>query len=247
VPETWTEDPRAVATYDVECAGRWDHDFYLALAGDLGARAVVDVGCGTGVFCVDLARRGIHAVGVDPAAAMIDAARARPGGDLPTWVHGTVADLGSGTADLVVMMGHVAQYFLTDEDWDRTLVECRRVLRDGGRLTFETRNPDRDWPHRWTPERTLASYPHPDGGQFSTWVEVTEVLGPPTSFVQTHIGHTALPDGARLHHAETLRFRSEQEVRASLEQAGFAVEQIWGGWDRTPVAPGSDELIVLAR
>lgn len=51
----WTEDPRTVATYDTECAGRADHDLYLRLADQLGARTVVDLGCGTGVLAVDLA------------------------------------------------------------------------------------------------------------------------------------------------------------------------------------------------
>ena len=245
--DLWTDDPRAVATYDVECAGRWDHDFYLGLAEELGARTVVDLGCGTGVFCVDLARRGFAAIGVDPAAAMLDAARSRPDGDRPTWVHGSAADVPTRVADLVVMMGHVAQYFLTDEDWAETLRQCHRILHNGGHLAFETRNPDRGWPQRWTRERTLSTLPHPDGGEFRTWVEVTEVSGSPTSFLETHVGHTELPDGTTFAHAETLRFRSEDEIRESLQKAGFAVEQVWGDWDRSPITTDSDELIVLAR
>lgn len=244
--EQWTEDPRSVATYDVECAGRRDHDFYLTLADETAARAVVDVGCGTGVFCVDLARRGIGAIGVDPAAAMLDVARARPGGDLVEWIHGSAADVPSGVADLVIMMGHVAQYFVTDEAWSETLAECGRILRHGGRVAFESRNPDRDWPARWSRERTRASFEHPDGGRFTSWVQVTEVIGPPDSFVETHVGHTLLPDGTHFAHSETLRFRSEQEIRSSVEEAGLAIESIWGDWDRSPVGPDSDELIVVA-
>ncbi len=246
VTETWTEDPRTVAIYDIECAGRWDHDFYLALADETGARAVVDIGCGTGVFCVDLARRGIRSFGVDPAAVMLDAARARPGGELVEWIHGSAADVPSGIADLVIMMGHVAQYFITDEAWSETLAECRRILRAGGRLAFESRNPDRDWPARWSPERTRTSYEHPDGGQFTSWVEVAEVMGSPQSFIETHVGHTLLPDGTHVAHTETLRFRSEHEIRSSLGDAGFTVENIWGKWDRSPVGPASDELITIA-
>lgn len=244
--ETWTEDARTVATYDVECAGRCDHDFYVALAEETSARAVVDIGCGTGVFCVDIARRGLRAFGVDPAATMLEAARERPGGDLVEWIHGGAAETPSGIADLVIMMGHVAQYFVSDDDWSTTLTECRRILRDGGRLAFETRNPGRDWRGRWTPERTRASYDHPDGGRFTSWVEVAEVIGSPESFTETHVGHTLLPDGTHVVHSETLRFRSEHEIRSSLARAGFTVETIWGDWDRSPVEPDSDELIVLA-
>lgn len=247
MPDLWTEDPRSVATYDVENTGRRDHDFYLALADELGARDVVDLGCGTGVFCVDLAHRGIRAVGVDPAATILEAARSRPGGDLVTWVHGTAADVAPGSADLVVMMGHVAQYFVDEAEWAATLAACRRILRDGGRLTFETRNPDRGWPQRWTHARTTSTLPHPDGGEFTSSVEVVEVVGPPTSFTETHVGRTVLPDGDVVEHAETLRFRNEQEIRGSLAEAGFVVEQVWGDWGRGPMTPDSDELIVLAR
>ena len=243
----WTEDPRAVATYDTECAGRHDHDFYLALAAEVRARTVVDLGCGTGVFAVDLARRGFHAVGVDPAAAMLEVARTREDGDLATWIHGTAAALPTGSADLVVMMGHVAQSFVEDEAWATTLAEVHRALADGGHLAFESRQPDRDWPARWTREHTEVTHTHPDGGVFTAWGEIVEVVGTPSSFVETHVGHTDLPDGTHLEHAETLRFRSEDEIRTSLREAGFAVENLWGDWDRSPVTPSSDELIVLAR
>jgi 2-polyprenyl-3-methyl-5-hydroxy-6-metoxy-1,4-benzoquinol methylase len=76
----WTEDPRLAAVYDTECAGRADHDFYLALADELGARSVVDLGCGKGVFAVDLAQRGHAVVGVDPAGPMLEIARHRSAG-----------------------------------------------------------------------------------------------------------------------------------------------------------------------
>jgi len=44
-----------------------------------------------------------------------------------------------------------------------------------------------------------------------------------------------------------LRFRSEPELVASLADAGFAVERVYGGWDRRPASPTTRELIVVAR
>jgi SAM-dependent methyltransferase len=243
----WTEDPLAVATYDAECVGRLDHGLYLALAAELEASDVVDLGCGTGVLAVDLAHAGCHVVGVDPAAAMIEAARTRPGGELVTWVQGTAADLAEASADLVVLTGHVAQYFVEEEDWAANLRDIRRALRPGGRLAFESRVPDRDWPHRWSPERTRDTYPHPDGGTFTSWVEVVQRVGDDSSFRMTHRGHTLLPDGTNVNHDETLRFRSERELRDSLGVAGFEIESLWGDWDRSMVGSGSDELIFVVR
>ena len=51
-----------------------------------------------------------------------------------------------------------------------------------------------------------------------------------------------------LESSATLRFRSEEELRASLEDAGFVLEAIYGGWLRQPVGPGDDgEFLVAAR
>jgi SAM-dependent methyltransferase len=243
----WTEDARTVATYDVECAGRADHGFYLALAAELGAAAVADLGCGTGVLAVDLARAGHRVTGVDPSQAMIDAARGRPDGGLVTWLRGSAAELPGGSLDLVVMTGHVAQYFVDDADWAAALTEVRRALRPGGRVAFESRVPGRGWRRRWTPDGTRASYPHPDGGEFTSWAEIVDFSGTADSFRMTHRGHTLLPDGSHLRFDETLRFRSEAELRESLAAAGFAVESYWGDWARGEPTETSDEQIIVAR
>lgn len=245
--QPWPEIPELAEVYDVECAGRWDHDFYLALAAELGAASVVDVGCGTGVFAVDAANQGLRAVGVDPAQAVLEVARSRPGGEAVEWVHGDLRLVASGRADLVIMMGHVAQYFLTDADWAEVLTQIHRVLAPGGHLGFETRNPAIDWMGRWTRERTETTYSHPRGGQFTAWVQAKGQVGPAHSYTQTHEGHTVLPDGRHLRVEESLRFRSPDEVRASVEAAGLSWVQTWGRWDRSPFDPAtSGELIVLA-
>lgn len=83
-PRTWTDDPRAVATYDVECSGRWDHDHYLALAERLDARRVTDLGCGTGTLAIELAEAGREVIGLEPAHAMLAHARTKPGADRVT-------------------------------------------------------------------------------------------------------------------------------------------------------------------
>jgi SAM-dependent methyltransferase len=170
VPIRWTEDPDLVAVYDTECAGRWDHDFYLTLAEESGARSVLDIGCGTGVFAVDVARRGHQVIGVEPAGPMLDIARSRPGGDAVHWIHGHLDDVPTAVADLAVLMGHVAQYFVADDDWIRALDQIHRVLTPTGRLAFETRNPAIDWAGRWTRERTTTTFDHPDGAHFTSWV-----------------------------------------------------------------------------
>lgn len=243
----WTEDPRLVATYDVECAGRHDHDFYLDRIRVLGANAVVDLGCGTGVFATAAADLAAEVVGVDPSPAMIDAARTHDSGGRVTWLIGTAAALPGDSADLIVMMGHVAQYFVDDDEWQQTLAECHRALLPGGHLTFESRNPAaREW-ERWTKDATYARLPHPDGGWFESWGDVIEVTGNPDAPTETHEAHTLLPNGEHVVAQETLRFRGLDEITSALDAAGFQVESVLGNWDGTPLLPDSPEFIVLAR
>jgi 2-polyprenyl-3-methyl-5-hydroxy-6-metoxy-1,4-benzoquinol methylase len=71
--------PRLAAIYDSLDPDRSDLDAYLEMVAAFEARRVLDIGCGTGVFALLLADRDIEVVGVDPARASIDVARAKPG------------------------------------------------------------------------------------------------------------------------------------------------------------------------
>jgi hypothetical protein len=75
------------------------------------------------------------------------------------------------------------------------------------------------------------------------WTEVTAVNDDVVSFSW----HNVFSDGSQLHGATSLRFRSEQLVRATLESAGFRVDHVFGGWRGEPVRSGAGEIIVVAR
>ena len=103
-------------------------------------KRVLDLGCGGGFVSEELARRGASVVGVDPASALLDVARA----------HARESDLaidycvGTGESipaqdsefDIVVcvdVLEHVA-------DLDKVLIEVRRVLKPGGLFLYDTIN-----------------------------------------------------------------------------------------------------------
>lgn len=239
-PDATFADPRQAAIYDVfngDEHTRADLDAYVALAAQVGARRVVDVGCGTGSLAVRLAGAGLEVIGVDPAAASLDVARAKPGADRVTWIHGdaTALDDLRPDADLVVMTGNVAQVFVADADWSDTLGAVHRALRADGWLVFETRRPEvRDW-ETWTiPPTTVTTS---DGRTAVVQCTVTEVALPLVTFT----GSTTI-DGQVLRSTSTLRFRGREEVERDLRAHGFVVADVRDAPDR----PGK-EYVFLAR
>jgi ubiquinone/menaquinone biosynthesis C-methylase UbiE len=70
-------DPDLVRFYDLE--NGWGDDTRLCATMAAQTASVLDLGCGTGLLLSSLPGT-IQLTGVDPAAAMLDVARKRPGG-----------------------------------------------------------------------------------------------------------------------------------------------------------------------
>src|SRR4051812_639051 len=107
MPDDLFEHPRLVEIYDALDGDRGDLNLYLDVAEDLGARRILDVGCGTGTFALLLAKRGHSVIAVDPAAGSLKFARAKPDAELVQWIHGDAAHLPPLTVDLATMTGNV--------------------------------------------------------------------------------------------------------------------------------------------
>jgi hypothetical protein len=159
------------------------------------------------------------------------------------WLLGGPEQARGAGADLAIMSGHVAQFFLDDADWRAALEGLRAALRPGGHLAFESRNPvAREW-EEWTP--THRSVVHdPEVGAIETWVTASAVRG---EVVDTEVHYRFLATGEELVSPVSLRFRTLEDLTRSLEAAGFALERSYGWWDRSPLRPASRELILVAR
>lgn len=164
-PDALYADPLLAACYDTFDGERDDLDHYETILEELGARTVIDVGCGTGALAVRLARRGLEVTGIDPARASLDVAHDKPYAEAASWVHGTAEELPALGADAAVMTGNVAQVFLTDEAWSATLRGIHRALRPGGHVVFESRRPQaRAW-EQWAAETAEQSWVVPGVGR----------------------------------------------------------------------------------
>ena len=209
---------------------------------EFGARSVLDLGCGTGVFALLLADRGLEVIGVDPAGASLDVARAKPGAPRVTWIHGDASAIPAPLAvDAITMTANVAQVLLTDTEWVATLAAIHDALRPGGRLIFETRDPSRRAWEAWTEELTRSTTEIPGVGRVTDWVQVTDVAddGELVTFESPNVFEA---DGTTIISNSTLRFRSRAAIEVSLADTGFAVEEVRDAPDR----PGR-ELVFVAR
>lgn len=237
-PDAAFADPRQAALNDVFDDDRSDLDAYVALAREVDARRIIDIGCGTGSLAVRLAGDGFSVVGVDPAEASLDVAQTKPNAALVTWVHGDATALIDlvPAADLAVMTGNVAQVFISDRDWSDTLAAVHSCLRPGGWFAFETRRPEmRDW-ENWDIAPTKVKLL--DGRSAIVTRAVTFVAPPLVTFEgSTIIG------GEILRSSSTLRFRSRQEVESDLLDHGFSAIEVREAPDR----PGKEHVFVAQR
>jgi SAM-dependent methyltransferase len=239
VADTCFTDPRLAALYDALNGERDDLELYLAILAELGARSVLDVGCGTGTLACEMARQGLEVAAVDPAHASVAVAQGKSFADRVRWLVGGVEAYDGPPVDVITMTANVAQVFVEDEDWDRCLRACRRSLRPRGWLVFETRDPQRRAWLEWTPERTRGSALAPGGSEVLAWCKVTEVALPLVSFRWTY---TFQRDGTTLTSDSTLRFREPQELTDSLDANRFALTEIRDAPDRAGA-----ELVCLAQ
>ncbi|MFF7765132.1 class I SAM-dependent methyltransferase [Streptomyces massasporeus] len=232
--------PRLAAVYDRLDPDRRDLAPYLRTAEETGARHVLDIGCGTGVFALLLAGRGIEVTGVDPARASLDVARGKPGGERVRWLHGDATTLPPLSADLATMTGNAAQEITGPQDWQRTLHGTWAALRPGGRLVFETRIPARRAWEEWNREATYGVTEIAGVGAVESWVDLLDVSGPLVTFRWTFV---FAADGQTLTSDSTLRFRERHEVEAALAATGYVVEDVRDAPDR----PGREFVFVARR
>jgi SAM-dependent methyltransferase len=230
--------PRLAAIYDALDSDRSDLEVYVAIAAELGATRVLDVGCGTGTFALLLAARGSEVTALDPARASLDVARKKRGAERVGWIDGDATRLPPLQVDLATMTGNVAQAIADDTDWQATLGGIRDALRVGGHLVFETRDPaQRAW-LEWNRADSHRVTEIDGIGAVETWVELLETRGPLVSFRWTYV----FPGGDVLTSDSTLRFRERDEVEDALTAHGYLVGEVRDAPDRP-----AREFVFFAR
>ncbi|MCW4020861.1 MAG: methyltransferase domain-containing protein [Candidatus Bathyarchaeota archaeon] len=114
------------------------------------ARRVLDLGCGTGGHCFELAKLGYNVAGLDISQLMIEKAREKLSkeGIQAKFVVGDMTNAYSTLKnakikqpfDAVICLGYSLAHILTDKSLKETLEQVRKVLNQDGVFIFQVRN-----------------------------------------------------------------------------------------------------------
>ena len=103
---------------------------------------VLDVGVGGGRTTPYLSRLASRYLGVDYSQAMIASCRQKfPQLEFLVADASDLSQFPDASFDAIVMSFNTIDYLLPDEKRQKCLLECRRILREGGILIFSSHNP----------------------------------------------------------------------------------------------------------
>lgn len=246
---------RLARYYDLENVTFTDDiDLWLALADEAGD-PVLELGCGTGRVLLNLARRGHAVTGLDNSPAMLARLRARLEfasqrhlGTPPAIVEASMQAFALGQRfRLAIMPFNTFMHLLTLEAQLAVLERVRQHLEPGGLFALDVPNPGEAYAAQeqgLTLERTFADGDH-TVQQFSA---VTLDRAAQLARI-TWLYDSTAPSGAveRTIVPLTLRYTFPGEMRLLLERSGLALAQLYGDYDRSPLADGAPRMIVVAR
>jgi SAM-dependent methyltransferase len=234
-----------------------DLDLYLALADRADGR-ILELGAGTGRLAVPLATAGHPVTAVDNDPAMLDRARARA-----TAAGVPEERLAFVDADLLELelpdAGRYAFAFialnsimlLASREAQRTAFRTLAThLAPGGLAAVDAWLPDAEDLGRFD-GRVMLEWPRTDP---ETGAIVTKVGSAQHDAATNTIDLSAIYEEGRqgeparrwVRH-DRLRLISADELGAFAEEAGLHVEIVAGGYDLSPIGPGSERAVLVAE
>jgi SAM-dependent methyltransferase len=211
-----------------------DVGFYVEEALASGG-PVVELAVGTGRIAIPIAQAGVDVIGVDSSPGMLDIARrAADSAGVSSRVDLRLGDLRdppvTERAPLVICPFRSLLHMETEDEKLRALRAARGLLEPAGRFVFDVFSPSRE-----DIEETHGRWLEREPGIFerADWDEGSRTL---TLSVRS--------DGALASFG--LHWLSVAEWLRLLDEAGFAVEAVYGWFDRRP-QEGDEDMIFVTR
>jgi SAM-dependent methyltransferase len=212
-----------------------DISFYVEEALASGG-PVVELGVGTGRIAIPTAMAGVHVIGVDSSAGMLEvcAQRGREAG-VDERLDLRVGDLRRPPVDervpLVTCPFRAFLHLASDEERLEALAAARALLLPGGRLIFDVFTPSAEDIEE-TDGRWIEREPGID--ERADWDLAAQML---TLSVRGTQGASTM----------TLWWLEPQRWNTLLAEAGFELEACYGWFDRRPYTGGEDTVWIASK
>ena len=243
----------------VPYATRGDVEFFVDEA--LAANGpVLEIGCGTGRVLIPIARAGVPITGIDSSAAMLERCREKLAAEQPVvqervdLVEADMRDFRLGrTFALATIPFRPFQHLLTVHDQVACLTTIHQHLARDGRLILDLFNPSIDYLANRPIGLEISEAPPttlPDGRRLERTFKIVKA----DRFEQVNdieLIYNVTDSSGQTHrsvHAFRMRYLFRFEAEHLLARTGFAVEQLYAGYDRSAYGstyPG--ELVFVAR
>ncbi len=239
-------------------AGRADLAFYVELSRSAGGNTL-ELGCGTGRILIPTAVAGLDIVGLDASIHMLtrcrDKLRQQPADvqDRAQLVCGNIACFElKETFNLVTAPFRSFQHLLSVSDQLSCLHCVNRHLPLGGRFIFDVFQVDPrriDNPAYIEESEEFPDVELPDGRKFRRSHRTAAFHRAEQYNDIELIYYLTDPGGRTSRVVDELRFRYffRYEVEHLLARCGFKVVELFGNFDKSPLANDSPEMIFVAE
>jgi SAM-dependent methyltransferase len=234
-----------------------DLDLWLALADRADGR-ILELAAGTGRLAVPLAAAGHPVTAIDRDPAMLDRARTRAAAagiptDRITFVEADLLDLrlpDAGSYALAFVALNTLMLLASRSAQQRAFDTMVAHLGPGGLAVVDVWLPDADDLARFD-GRVMLEWPRTDP---SSGAIVTKAGSAQHDAASATISLTAIYEEGgqgsapvRWVRRDRLRLVSADELVDYATAAGLRVELVAGGYDLTPIGPGSERAILVAQ
>lgn len=255
-------DQAEAAYYDLTSMGlKGDLDFYVEEAKKAGS-PVLELGTGTGRISIPIAEAGVDIVGLDVSPDMLSVARQKVE-SLDEKVHGRIELVEGDMRDfslkrkfnLVMIPYRAFLHVLTAEDQHRTLECVREHLADDGRFILNMFDPRLDiiTAHIGSMAsgyRKLSEFTNPATGRRVIFSESRNCDPEAQIINEDFIFEEVAGDGQVVSKTiSSMKFRwiYRYEMQYLLENCGFAIEALYGDFQRGPFTYGGEQIWVTRK
>ncbi|MHB1483313.1 MAG: class I SAM-dependent methyltransferase [Saccharofermentanales bacterium] len=103
---------------------------------------LLDLGCGTGGFAIEMARRGYDVLGIDQSYEMLSIAKMKDVRESVQFIQQDITAMELfGTVDIIVCLLDTVNHILSEPKLDRMFRLCKNYLNPGGLLIFDAATP----------------------------------------------------------------------------------------------------------